>query len=253
MAQGDYQEVGIEGKDFKDHIWGIRAVEEALLQGRSVSKIMAIREPGPGVSTVLKVARDRDIPVQYLPMEALNRHVRGNHQGIIAMVAAIDFQELEPVVQNIIDSGQKPFVLILDRITDVRNFGAIIRSADAAGVHAVVVPQGGAAFMGGDAVKSSAGALFNVPICRVTHLMDAVQFLQACEIPVIACSEHAEQEFTEVQISLPAALLMGNEGEGIDKRLFKAADQRVKIPMRGRVGSLNVSVAAGIMLYSVRV
>ena len=184
-----------------------------------------------------------------MPVEKLNRLTRGNHQGAVAFLSPIDFHDLEEVIIKVMDEGRKPLVLALDRITDVRNFGAIARSADCTGVDAIVLPKNDSAPVSADAVRTSTGALLEIPVCKVNHMKDAVFVAQSLGLKIIAGTEKTETAMYEAPFAEPCMLIMGNEETGVHKSLLQMADAKALIPMRGQINSLNVSVATGVLLY----
>jgi len=233
----------------EDFVFGIRAIEETLKSGKTIEKLLINKEATGTALGVAASARDAGVPVQYVPLEKLNRMTRGNHQGVIAVVSPIEYHALETVINTQIEAGIVPVVVVLDRVTDVRNVGAIARTMECAGATALVVPGRGSAQLNSDAMKTSAGALNYLPVCRVDNLVDAVLLLQATGFKVLAMDESAHTELYDEDLSTPVAFLMGNEEEGISPTLLRRVDKVVKIPMTGKVESLNVSVAAGICLY----
>lgn len=236
----------------EDYIYGIRSVIEALKSGRDIDKIYIKRELGSDQADELfRLVKENRIHVQRVPVEKLNRITRKNHQGVIAILSAITYHRLEHLVPAIYEEGKMPFILVLDGITDVRNFGAIARTAECAGVDAIVIPESGSVSVGADAVKTSAGALLRLPVCRVANLAKAVTFLEENGYSLVAVSEKARQNYTQADYTAPVALVMGAEDSGISPHIFKACSTKVAIPMYGEIGSLNVSVAAGILMYEV--
>ena len=233
--------------DNKDIVFGVQSVLETLRSGKEIDKILVQRELGS--IEVLEFARLRGIPVQKVPTEKLDRVTRKNHQGVIAFVSAINYAKLDNVVAGIYEKGETPLLLILDRVTDVRNFGAIARTAECTGVHAIVLPTKGAAQINADAMKTSSGALNFLPVCREESLAQTVKYLQESGIQVVGCTEKVSKNLYEVDMTIPTAIIMGSEEDGISDELLKAADELASIPMAGRVGSLNVSVANGVVLY----
>jgi 23S rRNA (guanosine2251-2'-O)-methyltransferase len=230
-----------------DLIFGVQPVLEALRAGKEIDKLLVQRELGH--LEVLEFARLRGIPVQKVPHEKLDRITRKNHQGVIAFVAAVNYAKLENIVADVFERGETPLILILDRVTDVRNFGAIARTAEAAGVQALVVPAKGAAQINADAMKTSSGALNFLPVCREADLTQTVRYLQESGIQVIACSEKVSATIYDLDYTLPTALILGSEEDGVSEELLRIVDHLASIPMIGRVASLNVSVANGIVLY----
>lgn len=235
--------------DNKDMIFGTRAVMEAIDAGRELDKILIQSGlKNDLVSELLDKARGLRIPVQHVPAEKLRRLSTKNHQGVISILSSIAYASLDHLIDKAFSEGREPFLLILDRITDVRNFGAIVRSAECAGIDGIVIADKGSAPVTGDSMKTSAGALNHVPVCR-EKLKDTVPFLQERGIRVVACTEKAAQTIYEGIGSGPVALMLGSEEDGISDGLLRGADVLVKIPMRGRINSLNVSVAAGIAIF----
>jgi 23S rRNA (guanosine2251-2'-O)-methyltransferase len=184
-----------------------------------------------------------------VPPEKLNRLTTKKHQGVIGFMAAIQYASLDHIISTAYSQGKDPFVLILDRVTDVRNFGAIARTAECFGVHALVVSARGGARIGGDAMKTSAGALSHIPVCREMSLTGAVHFLKSNGLSIVACTEKAEVSLIKTDMSGPLAIVLGSEEDGISEEVLQLCDQQAQIPMQGRIASLNVSVAAGIILY----
>ncbi|WP_317173615.1 23S rRNA (guanosine(2251)-2'-O)-methyltransferase RlmB [Hymenobacter montanus] len=237
-----------------DMLFGLRPILEALSAGRTLEKIFLLRGTKNSLVTdISTAARAAGIPVQMVPGEKLDSLTRKNHQGAVAFVSPIDYAPLDEIVSSLFEEGKVPFLLLLDRITDVRNFGAIARTAECLGVQAIVVPGRGAAQINGDALKTSAGALNLLPVCRESNLHETVRFLQQSGVTVVACTEKAEQEIGVVNNDFtgPVAVLMGSEEDGISPELLRLADVKLKVPMAGQIQSLNVSVAAGIMLFEV--
>lgn len=232
-------------------IYGHHPVAEAIRAGQAVEKVFFQQGLRGEVEKEFRLlAREHDIPLAVVPKEKLDRLVRGNHQGVVAWIAAIQFFDLEDVLVQVFERGEVPLVLLLDGITDVRNFGAICRSAVVGGVHAVVVPAAGAAPANEDAMKASAGALAKATICRVKSLVSAVDLLKSSGVQVIstALSERSRPIF-EVDFRVPTALVLGAEDKGVQPKILKMSDVVAKIPQVSDFDSLNVSVAAGIGIY----
>lgn len=206
---------------------------------------------GPLFKQLEVVLRQNRIPVSYVPYEKLNKLTRQNHQGVVAMISPIRYQPLESTIDGLVASETQPLVLLLDGISDVRNLGAIMRTAECTGVHAVILPAKGSAGIHADTIKTSAGAIFNIPVIRVAHLKDAIYYLQASSISIFGASEKAQQLIYDAPFTQPSAILMGSEGKGISPSLLKLLDGQIAIPMRGTIGSLNVSVATAVILYEV--
>jgi 23S rRNA (guanosine2251-2'-O)-methyltransferase len=239
-----------KGEQDKDFIFGTRAVMEAILAHKEIDKILIDKEVNNDlVKELLKLAKDEKIPVVRVPDAKLNRITRKNHQGVVAHMSSIEYASLDNVIEECFSKGVSPLILVLDRITDVRNFGAIARTADCAGVHAIVIPEKGAAQINSDAVKTSAGALNHLPICRVKNLYYTVKDLKKMGLNVISVSEKTERLMYDADFSIPTALILGSEEDGISPELTGLSDEFVKIPMSGNIGSLNVSVSAGVVIY----
>ncbi|MGI8893496.1 MAG: 23S rRNA (guanosine(2251)-2'-O)-methyltransferase RlmB, partial [Bacteroidia bacterium] len=196
-----------------------------------------------------KLLRDNGAIVQYVPVEKLNRLTRKNHQGVAGFVSLIPYRHISDVIQDVFEKGEVPLILILDRITDVRNFGAIARSAECAGAHAVVITEKGSASVNADAVKTSAGALNNIPVCKERNLKEVIDYLKNSGLKIVSCSEKGDKLFYESSMKDPVAIIMGSEEDGVSDEYLKRSDEVVKIPMMGAIGSLNVSVASGIILF----
>lgn len=235
-----------------NYIYGLRAIIEAIREGKSIDKLFIKKDlSGDLASELLSLMRQHHIVGQRVPVERLNRITRKNHQGAIAMLSAVEYANLGNVVAQLYEDGVLPFVLVLDGITDVRNFGAIARTAECCGVNAIVIPEKGSVSVGADAVKTSAGALLTLPVCRERGIASAVEFLKKSGFQVVAVSEKADFNYTRGDYTVPTALVLGAEDTGISPRVLEQCDARVSIPMFGHIGSLNVSVAAGVMMYEV--
>ncbi|HMM04493.1 MAG: 23S rRNA (guanosine(2251)-2'-O)-methyltransferase RlmB [Dysgonomonas sp.] len=236
----------------KEMIFGIRAVIEAIEAGKEIDKVIIRRElQGDLSKELLALLKSHDVAVQRVPNERLDRFTRKNHQGVIAFLSAITYEKIEDIVPFLYENGKDPFILILDGITDVRNFGAIARTCEVAGVNAIVIPAKGSVTVNADAVKTSAGALLKIPVCKEPNLTSAIQFLRNSGIKVVAASERGADIYTEVDYTGPIAFVMGAEDVGVANENLRIADNLVKIPQFGTIGSLNVSVAAGVLIYEV--
>lgn len=235
----------------KEHqIFGIRAIIEAIQAGKEVDKVFLQKDAqGELMKDLMKVMKRNNVNFSYVPVEKLNRLTPSNHQGAVATIAPISFQNLETLVEEVLESGKTPLFLILDQISDARNFGAIIRTAECTGVSGIIVQKAGAAPVNGDTVKTSAGAVFNVPICRVEHIKDAIFFLQGSGIKTVAATEKTDSNIYDLSLNEPLAIIMGSEDRGINPSVLKIVDEKAKLPMFGTIGSLNVSVACGAFLY----
>jgi 23S rRNA (guanosine2251-2'-O)-methyltransferase len=233
-------------------IYGFNPVLEALNAGKEIEKIFILKSMQQfRASELINLATTQKIPFQFVPKEKLNRLTRQNHQGVVAMVSAVSFVDIETLLPTIYESGKAPFFLILDKITDVRNFGSIARSAECAGVNAIIIPSRGSAMINADAVKTSSGALNLIPVCRADNLKEAIVFLKNCGIRMIGATEKSETNHFAADYTHPVAIIMGSEETGISEEYLKLCDQVVKIPMIGEVQSLNVAVAAGIIVFEV--
>jgi 23S rRNA (guanosine2251-2'-O)-methyltransferase len=237
-------------ENLENLIFGTRAVIEAISAGKEIDKIIIQK----GLSNQLyselrKAIKDLDIPIQIVPPEKINRITSKNHQGVLAFVSQITYYEVEDLLADVFEKGKTPLVLILDRITDVRNFGAIARSADCAGVDFIVIPSRGAAQINADAVKTSAGALNRMKVCRVDNLKNSIEYLKESGLQIIACHEKTTSYHFNADLTKPSAIIMGSEENGISNEYLKRSDMQVKIPMVGNIASLNVSVATGIILF----
>lgn len=236
----------------KDLLIGTRPVIEALEAGKEIDKIMIQKGlKSHTFQELWPLIKENDTPFQYVPIEKLNRITRKNHQGVIAFTAAVTFQNLEEIVTRCFENGEDPLILMLDRVTDVRNFGAICRTAECTGVHAVVVPTRHSAPVNFDALKTSAGALSHIAVCREPNLKETISFLKNSGLKIIGCTEKAEDLLYESDLSGPACLIMGSEEDGISPEYLKMCTATVKLPIKGKIGSLNVSVATGALLYEV--
>jgi 23S rRNA (guanosine2251-2'-O)-methyltransferase len=232
----------------EDFVFGMQSVLETLKSDKEIDKLLLQKEL-KHFEEIEILAKQRGVPIQRVPLEKLNRVTMKNHQGAIAFVSSVNFAVLSNVVTAAFESGEVPLILLLDRITDVRNFGAICRSAECSGVHGVVVPTRGAAQINGDAMKTSSGALNFVPVCRENDLWNAIKYLKNSGFQVVACTEKSSDFIYQADYSIPTVIIMGSEEDGISENLLQEADARVKIPLKGRVESLNVSVATGIILF----
>lgn len=231
-------------------IFGIRAVIEAVQSDKEIDKILVKRELQSELSKELfNVLKGRDIPLQRVPAERLDRVTRKNHQGVIAFISSITYHHLEDIIPFIYEQGKNPFIVLLDGITDVRNFGAIARTCECAGVNAIVIPSKGSVTVNADAIKTSAGALHVLPVCKEKTINQSIRFLRDSGIKVIAASEKAADNYTAISYDGPVAIVMGAEDTGVSMENIRICDHIVKIPQFGTIGSLNVSVASSIMIY----
>ena len=233
-------------------IFGVHPILEALESGRPVDKIFFQRDArSEGLNKIRQLALKKGIHFQFVPVEKLNRMKQGNHQGVIALISEIDYADLETLLPGVFEGGRDPFILILDKITDVRNFGAISRSALCAGVDAVVIPVQGSAQINSEAMKASAGALNKIPICKSENLKQTIALLKNSGLTVVSCTEKAQTDLYRADLGGPIAVILGSEETGISEEYLKLSDQKVRIPMAGSLDSLNVSVAAGIIMFEI--
>jgi len=234
-------------------IFGIRTVIEAIQSEKNIDKIYIQKGlNNPLFQELLSLLNKKGFNISYVPVEKLQKLTQGNHQGVVAKISPIEFPEMEEVVQKVLeDTDATPLFLLLDQITDARNFGAIIRTAECCGVHAIIVQNKGGAPVNADTVKTSAGAVFNIPICKVNHIKDAIYYLQGSGVNVVAATEKSDTTLYDTNLKQPTALVMGSEGRGINPSVLKIVNDRAKLPMFGTIGSLNVSVACGAFLYEI--
>jgi len=237
-------------KEEKDFIFGIRAVIEAIKADKLIDKLVIRRGlTGELSHELMNVIKEYQIPYQLVPNERISRITQKNHQGVIAFISPIEFQNIEQIIPSLFEAGKTPFVVILDKVTDVRNFGAITRTAECAGVDAIIIPEKGSARISGDAVKTSAGALHKIPVCRVQNLLSTLKFLKSSGLQIVAATEKAEDFYYQTDFTVPTAILLGSEDQGVELEYLRISDKLVKIPILGEIDSLNVSVAAGILIY----
>ena len=237
-------------KEEKNFIFGIRAIIEAVEAGKTIDKLFIQKGLHNDLFAELwKLVRLKRINYKHVPLEKINRLTRKNHQGVFAFISPVDFHNIEDVVPALYEEGENPLILVLDRITDVRNFGAIARSAECAGVDTILIPEQNAAAINADAIKTSAGALHKITVCRTWNLKLALQFLKDSGIQLIACTEKTQDNMYKADYTPPTAIIIGSEEDGVSPEFLKMCDARVKIPMSGKIASLNVSVATGVILY----
>jgi len=233
-------------------IFGIYPILEAIKSGAIIDKLYIQKDASnPKIETIVEQLSE-DTTVVHVPIEKLNKLTRGNHQGIVAVTSPITFGSLETIVEESINNKDKmPLFLILDQISDVRNFGAIIRTAECTGVDAIIIQKKGGAPVGGDTVKTSAGAIFRIPICKVDHIKDAIFYLQGSGIKTLAASEKTDNSIFDITLNEPLAIVLGSEGKGVSKSVLSLVDESAALPLLGEINSLNVSVACGAFLYEV--
>lgn len=233
-------------------IFGIRAVIEAIEAGKEIDKIIVRKDlQGELAKELFTILNTNNIPVQRVPVERLDRYTRKNHQGVIAFLSAITYERIEDIIPFLYENGKVPFILLLDGITDVRNFGAIARTCEVAGVDAIVIPARGSVTVNADAVKTSAGALLKIPVCKEQNLTSTIKYLKNCGVKVVAATEKAEKNYTDITYNDPIAIVMGAEDLGVSPENLRIVDELVCIPQFGTIASLNVSVAAGVLIYEV--
>ena len=239
-----------EPRESNQVVFGIRAVIEAIKSGKEIESLYIQRGIGGGLLAELKeLLSEYQIVAQQVPVEKLNRITMKNHQGVIAFISPITYQKIEDIIPQIFEKGETPLILILDAITDVRNMGAIARTAECSGVHAIVVPAKGSAQINPDAIKTSAGALYKIPVCRHDNFMQTVKFIQESGLQLVCCTEKTQEYIYKPDYTAPTAIVMGSEEDGVRNEIIRIADHLAKIPMYGEIESLNVSVATGIILY----
>ncbi|MBX2827324.1 MAG: 23S rRNA (guanosine(2251)-2'-O)-methyltransferase RlmB [Flavobacteriaceae bacterium] len=235
----------------KEHlIFGIYPVLEAVKSDVTIDKIFVQKGiRNTTIEEIVEILEQRNATISYVPGEKLEKLTRSNHQGIVAFSSPIAFQSLESVVEKALSETSAPLFLILDQISDVRNFGAIIRTAECTNVNAIIIQKKGGAPVSGDTIKTSAGAIFKIPIVKVDHIKDAIFYLQGSEIKVVAATEKTEQSLYNTDLKTPTAFVMGSEGKGISKSVLGIVDEKASLPLLGEINSLNVSVACGAFLY----
>ena len=231
-------------------VFGIRAVIEAIKSGKEIESLYIQRGLNGGLILELRsLIKENELTFQLVPVEKLNRLTPKNHQGAVAFISPITYEKIENIIPAIFERGEVPLILMLDGITDVRNFGAIARTAECAGVHALIVPAKGSAQINPDAVKTSAGALYKIPVCRHESMVKTAKFLQESGLQLVACTEKTNEYLYQPDYTVPTVVIMGSEENGISTELIRIADHLAKIPMFGEIESLNVSVSAGVLLY----
>ncbi len=247
-----YRENHSNKKKNTDFLFGIRSIIEAIEAGRTINKILLQNGVRGELMEELKtVLRGEKITIQKVPSQKMDRITRKNHQGAIAFISPIEYQPLDQILPDIYEKGESPFIYILDRVTDVRNLGAIARSAECNGVHAIVLPSRGSALVTADAVKTSAGALNKIPVCIEHNLKETIQYLKDYGVSVVGCTEKTDNLLPSTPLNGAVAIIMGSEENGISSEYLKMCDNRVKIPMFGTIESLNVAVSASIVMYEV--
>ena len=249
MQRNNSEKRGYKKKE-RDLIYGVRAVIEAIKAEREINKIMIQKGMDKELFMELKEElKGKDFQLQFVPREKLDRLTDNNHQGVVAQVSPIKYHDIKELVEDLLEDGRKPFILVLDRITDVRNFGAIARTAECEGVDAILLPSKGSVQVNADAVKTSAGALNRIKVCRTDNLKDSLFYIQQCGLRLVVCTEKSKVPLYETNLRGAVAIIMGSEKDGVTQDLINMADISCCIPMKGEIASLNVGVAAGMAMY----
>ena len=254
MKQENYSNPNYRSPDSNQSqlIFGTRAVIEAVQAGKDVDKILMRRDLQSDLSRELfRIVKGTNIPLQRVPQEKLDRLTRKNHQGVIAFISAVTYRKLEDIVPSLYEEGKTPLIILLDGVTDVRNFGAIARTCECAGVDAIVIPVHNSVSVNADAVKTSAGALLTLPVCKEASITEAIRFLKNCGYKVIAATEKAENNYTTIDYTMPVTLVLGGEDKGISMDNLRICDEMAKITVTGSIASLNVSAATAVLLYEI--
>jgi len=235
-----------------DCIFGLHAVIEAIKAGKQIDRLL-IKQGLQGAlyHELMTEVRDHNIVYQIVPLERIELVTRKNHQGVLAWLSVIEYQYIANLLPMIYEKGEDPLIIALDGVSDVRNFGAIVRTAECLGAHAIIIPEKGSARITADAVKTSAGALHSFPVCREKSIVRSIEYLRESGLKVFCAAEKSGESVSSASLKGPAVLIMGSEDKGISRELISLSDQQIKIPMTGTIGSLNVSVAAGILLYEI--
>ncbi len=249
MQRNNSEKRGYKKKE-RDLIYGVRAVIEAIKAEREINKIMIQKGMDKELFMELKEElKGKDFQLQFVPREKLDGLTDNNHQGVVAQVSPIKYHDIKELVEDLLEDGRKPFILVLDRITDVRNFGAIARTAECEGVDAILLPSKGSVQVNADAVKTSAGALNRIKVCRTDNLKDSLFYIQQCGLRLVVCTEKSKVPLYETNLRGAVAIIMGSEKDGVTQDLINMADISCCIPMKGEIASLNVGVAAGMAMY----
>ncbi len=249
MAHGKNHKI-MTFKSLKQMTAGIHACYDALKDGREFERFFIRKGArGEAIEKIIAKAKERGIPFAFVPVDKLDRLTNVNHQGVVGIHSLIEYHEVEDVIPFLFEKGKSPLCIVLDRITDVRNFGAIVRTAECLGAHCVIIPDKGGAQINADAIKTSAGSIGRLPICRTPDLRKTLLFLQQCGLSVVAATEKGAHPVYQADLSGPLAILMGSEEDGVSPDLLDLTDANLKVPMAGSTGSLNVSVAMGMFVY----
>jgi 23S rRNA (guanosine2251-2'-O)-methyltransferase len=236
----------------EEFIFGTRAIMEAISAGKDIERVLLQKKAESSAAQELfSLLRQKNIEFQFVPVEKLNRVTRKNHQGVIAYISQVSYTPLEEIVSRAYESGKDPFVIILDHISDVRNFGAIARTCECGGLDGIIIPEKSSVRITADAVKTSAGALMKIPVARVNSLREAVKYLSMAGLSIVSATEKSGTELFASDLTGPVAIIMGSEDIGVSASLLELSNKSVKIPLMGEIGSLNVSVAAGVVIYEI--
>ena len=236
----------------KEAIFGIRPIIEVIKSGKTIDKLFIQKGlHNESFAILWKLVRENRINYKHVPVEKMNRLTKKNHQGVFAFISPIDFYNIEDIIPNLYEEGKSPLILVLDRITDVRNFGAIARTAECSNVDCIIVPEQNSAAINSDAMKTSSGALNNIKICRTWNLEMTLQMIKDSGIQIVSCTEKTNNKIYNVNYQIPTAIILGSEENGISSKFLKLSDEKVKIPILGNIESLNVSVACGVILYEI--
>jgi 23S rRNA (guanosine2251-2'-O)-methyltransferase len=235
-----------------DYIFGLRPVIEAIKSGKQIDRLLIQHGlQGSLQQELMALVRNYKIEYQIVPDKRLDLITRRNHQGVVAWISVVEYQSISNLLPSLFENGEDPLIVALDRISDVRNFGAIVRTADCLGAHGIVIPRSGSARITADAVKTSAGALNSFPVCREKSLFSSIEYMKDSGLKVVSASEKSGEKVSDIPLNGPLVLIMGSEDRGISRELISLSDHQARIPMSGSIGSLNVSVAAGIILYEI--
>jgi 23S rRNA (guanosine2251-2'-O)-methyltransferase len=235
-----------------DYIFGLRSIIEAVRAGKQIDRLLIKKGlQGALYHELMIEVRKHGISYQIVPQERIELVTRKNHQGVLAWLSLIEFQSVTSLIPMIFEKGEDPLIIALDGVSDVRNFGAIVRSAECLGAHAIIIPEKGSARITADAVKTSAGALHSFPVCREKSIQGSIGYLKESGLKVITAGEKSGSDISKSDLRGPTVVIMGSEDKGISRELISLADQHIRIPMTGKIGSLNVSVATGIILYEI--
>ena len=237
-------------KEEKNYIFGIHAIIETIKSGKTIDKLFIQKGlHNDAFAELWKLVRLRRVNYKHVPLEKINRLTKKNHQGVFAFLSPIDFHKIEDVIPRIYEEGKNPLILVMDRITDVRNFGAIARTAECVGAHTILIPELNSAAINADAVKTSSGALHRIPVSRTWNLKLSLQLMKDSGIQIIGCTEKTQDTIYNADFTKPTAIILGSEEDGISPELLKMCDMKTKIPINGKISSLNVSVATGVICY----